>query len=109
VLATGYTALEAYLNGIVPPGYGVSVGGHLTTVNGHGLPRVSLSLYNPLTGASQSAVTDRNGNYVFADVPAGETFIVAVQSRRYPFRRTAHIVSAAENVTGLDFMANTEN
>lgn len=83
-----------------PTSAGVTVSGRVTTASGAGLRNAIVSITD-LLGNQRSAVTGSFGYYKFEEVPAGETYVVAVTSKRFDF--TPRIVTIGESVTDLDF------
>lgn len=58
----------------------VSISGHITRLNGAGIPGVSVSTYN-----NGSATTDANGYYVMANLPLGQFYDVFASNGAYYF------------------------
>jgi len=70
---------------------------------GRGLRSVSVVLQNASTGAVRSAVTNTFGNFSFAEVPAGDLYIISVSSKRYVFAPDSIAFQVNDNVAGLTF------
>jgi hypothetical protein len=80
----------------------VSISGRVTTPDGRGLRNAQVILTNA-AGVRRSAVTSSFGFYTFTDVGAGQTYSIAVRSRRYKF--ASRSVSVLDTLTGVDFVA----
>jgi hypothetical protein len=52
-----------------------------------------------MQGESRTVLTGRTGRFRFADVTAGQTYIISVRSNRYTFAPQA--ITATEDVTDL--------
>ena len=81
---------------------GVSVSGRvLTSADGRGLRNAMVTLTDQ-SGHIRTALTGRSGYYHFEDVEAGQTYVVAVRSRRFTF--TPQALQVNDNLTGVDFV-----
>jgi len=103
----GYSYLENYLNQglFAPTAANASVSGRVL-VGKTGISRVQVVLTNAATGESRIAQTNSFGVYNFDEVPAGSTYVVTVQNRRYNFSNPTRVVTVSENVSELDFVAD---
>ncbi len=54
-------------------------------------------------GNSRTILTRKLGNFRFADVAAGETYIISVTARRYTF--ASQVVTPIEDIADLSFSA----
>jgi hypothetical protein len=61
-----------------------SVGGRIVNQSGKAIKGATVTLTAP-DGAARTAMTDSFGNYVFGDVPLGETYTITPSLRRYSF------------------------
>jgi hypothetical protein len=89
---------------LAPTAAPVSISGRVATAMGRGISNARVTITNP-NGERRLAVTNTFGYYAFADVPAGESYVIEVEARRYTFARSSLLVSANENLTGVDFVA----
>jgi len=81
------------------------LGGRVTDQGGNGLANVSLSLSG---SATDSAISDANGNYSFADLPADGIYSVSASNGVNIFSPGEQTESPlVSDVSGLDFMALT--
>ncbi len=85
-----------------PTAASVSVGGRVLTDRGRGLTNDFVVLTDK-NGNTRTARTTAFGYYRFADVAAGETYILSVRSKRYSF--APQVVSVTEDLTELNFTA----
>jgi len=81
---------------------GVEVSGKVTLPDGRGQRSAQVILSNA-AGVRRSATTSSFGFYTFTDVEAGQTYSIAVRSRRYKF--ASRSVSVRNTLTGVDFVA----
>lgn len=87
-----------------PTAAGVTVGGRVLTSNGRGLRNAIVTLTDT-AGVTRRAVTSSFGYYRFEDVEAGQTYVIAVRSKRYQF--TPRVISVTDELTDVDFVANS--
>ena len=83
----------------------VSVSGRVTTANGVGIASVRVSMTDQ-TGNTQTAISNSFGNFHFAEVQAGGTYVFTVHSRRYQFAVPSQVLSVTDNVADLVFIAD---
>ena len=81
----------------------VEVGGRVMTNTGRGISGARVTITDS-TGNSRSATTSAFGYFRFADVQAGETYIVSVKAKRYRFAE--QVLSITGNLTDLNFTAH---
>ena len=82
----------------------VAVAGRVLTLGGQGLRNAVVSLTGP-DGMPRTVATSTLGYYNFPDVATGNSYVIAVSSRRYRFeQRTVDVNSDLTNVdfTGLE-------
>jgi subtilisin-like proprotein convertase family protein len=85
-----------------PTAAGVEVSGRVVTAEGYGLRNARVVLTDS-NGVARTAITSSFGYYRFEDVPAGETYVIGVVSKRYTF--TSRILEVLDNLADVDFMA----
>lgn len=90
---------------IIPSSANVTVSGRVATSEGQGIGRASVTLTNA-AGVSRNVITNQFGYYRFDEVPAGETYTIAVNSKRYFFANSPRVVSVNDEVANLDFTAS---
>jgi len=88
-----------------PTAANVSVGGRVSTDEGAGISRVSVTLTNS-AGVSRSATTNTFGYYSFTNVPAGETYILSVNNKKYLFADSPRVVNVQNDLADIDFRAS---
>lgn len=88
-----------------PTAANVSVGGRVLTNEGAGISRVSVTLTDS-AGVSRSATTNTFGYYNFTDVPAGETYVLTVNNKKYFFADSPRVVSVQNDLADIDFRAS---
>jgi len=95
--------LNAYLflvNAAAVPN--VSISGRVTTPNGQALRNAIVTLTDA-NNVRRTATTSSFGNYGFTDVRGGETYFLAVASKRFRFAsRTVTVLSS--DLTAVDFI-----
>ena len=103
VKATGISSFSDWTAGILAPlAAGVTVSGRVVTSDGRGVRNAVVTMTDP-QGGVRRAVTGSFGYYRFADVQAGETYVVAVSSKRYQF--TPRVLSVTDELSNVDFIA----
>ena len=91
--------------GLIPTAANVSVGGKVITAEGAGISRSTVTLTNS-AGVSRSATTNSFGNYRFDEVPAGETYILTVNNKKYFFADSPRVLNVQDNLADIDFVAS---
>ncbi|MBK6749354.1 MAG: CSLREA domain-containing protein [Acidobacteria bacterium] len=86
-----------------PTAAGVSISGRIKTPSGGGLTNASVSITDS-TGNRRTVLTGSLGYYRFQDVPSGETYVIAVSSKRYTF--SSQIVAVNDDLTDVDFVGS---
>lgn len=87
---------------LAPTAAGVLIGGRVFTPAGRGLRNARVTLTDG-SGGTRTVLTGVSGYYRFADVSAGETYIINVVSKRYTF--APQVVNVTEDVADLNFTA----
>ena len=82
-----------------------SITGRVVDANGAGISSARLTLVNAATGETKFAVTSLFGYYSFAEVEVGQLYMLNVAHRRYRFAETQRVVSLADSMTDVDFVA----
>ena len=59
-------------------------------------------------GSVRAVRSSASGEYRFADVAAGETYIFAVYSKQYAFAEPSHARTVVEELDDVDFVATTK-
>jgi hypothetical protein len=100
--ADGIAGAQRYnLTVIAPTAASVTIGGRVLSPEGKGL-RNALVRIRGVNGESRTATTSAFGYYRFADVPAGQTFVLQVISKRYQF--ASRTVNVTEETNELHFV-----
>ncbi len=90
---------------MAPTAAGVSISGRTLTTNGRGIRNVRVTLTDA-RGNLRTAVSNTFGYYRFAEVAAGETYIVTANGKRYSFSQATQIVNANQDAVEINFIAN---
>ena len=98
--------IGAYEAQLVPTAAGVSICGMVFTADGRGLNGAVITLTGN-NGEYRMARTSSFGYYAFAEVAAGETYVIAISSKRYTF--TPQVIFAADDIAGLNLYAMAPN
>jgi len=115
IVAAGYTsaqnsfteefAVARYLGDLAPPAAAnVSISGQVLSSNKQGISRVSVALTDS-NGNARTAATNSFGNYNFDEVPAGQTYVVSVNHKKYVFSPDSQVLNVSEDLSGIDFTA----
>ncbi len=87
-----------------PSSANVSVSGRVTTTGGRGVTNAAVTIETAGGTVIGNAITNRNGNYVINNIPAGAMYTIRVSARRFTF--TPNTMSISDNITNADFVAN---
>jgi len=90
-----------------PTAANVSIGGRVTTASGRGIRNVRLTLTDA-HGESRTATTTAFGYYHFADVRAGETYILSAIGKRFSFSQQAQVLNINEETNAINFIADSK-
>ena len=88
-----------------PSASGASVSGRVTLAAGNGIRNIQVALVEA-DGTVHLTKTGSFGNYRFEDIPAGQTVIVSLASKRFTFSPSTRIVALTEDLADLDWVAN---
>ena len=91
---------------LAPTAASVSIGGRVRTADGRGIRNVFVRLTAP-SGETRSALTTPFGYYRFNEISVGETYIISVSAKRFTFRQPTIVRAVFEEVSDLDFVADT--
>ena len=80
----------------------VSINGRVQTADGNAISKARISVTDQ-SGNIQTVSTNSFGYYQINELQAGQTYVVAVNHKRYQF--TPQVVTVNENVEGLNFTA----
>lgn len=81
----------------------VVVAGRAMTAKGRGIRGVVITMTDS-NGVDRTAVTSSFGYYRFADVAAGETYIISARGKRFSFARSSRVLNANADVSDFDFI-----
>jgi len=87
-----------------PTAASVTVSGRARTANGVGIRNVIVRL-SASDGSARTTVTNTFGYFRFANVGAGETYVISASSRRYSFENPILVLNVHDDVASLDFVA----
>jgi hypothetical protein len=93
---------------LAPTAAHVVVGGQVKTADGRGIRSVLVSITFP-SGEIRTAVSSSFGYYRFAEIPAGETYIISVTAKRYTFSQPTLVRQILDDTQDLDFVADAPN
>ncbi len=82
----------------------VSVSGQVRTAGGLGIPNAVLTIMSQ-DGSTRTALSSSFGYYSFEGVTAGSTYVVSISTKRFTFNQPTILVSVADEITDLDFVA----
>lgn len=102
VEADGGTVGSTSLELISPTAASASISGRVVTATGRGISGARVTVTDS-NGEAQTALTNPFGYYRFADLPAGETYVVNARHKTFSF--AAQAISLLDNVTELSITA----
>lgn len=91
---------------IAPTSALVSVSGRVTTCDGSGIRNTVLKLTAP-DGSITMAQTSSFGNFMFASVQAGQTYILEIIDGRHTFAEPVRMIFVSDEITDLLFVTKT--
>jgi hypothetical protein len=92
--------------GAAPTAANASVGGRVLTAGGNGVRNAGVMITDGGLTAPRYAQTTTFGNYQFADLPVGQTYVVQVLSKKYTFQTPSIVLNVQDNVADADFVAD---
>jgi WD40-like Beta Propeller Repeat/Carboxypeptidase regulatory-like domain len=87
---------------LAPTAANVSISGRVSNSNGRGISRVRMTITNQ-NGEIRFTSTNSFGFYRFAELSAGETYIIGASHKRYQFN--SQLITVSEDLEGIDFTA----
>lgn len=84
---------------------GATLAGRVTTAAGRGIRGASVKLTDS-AGNVRTAATTAFGYYRFADVPAGQSYIVSVKAKRYTFSQATRVLNLNADDDSVNFTAD---
>ncbi len=100
-LTESVTTNNSSTAGYSPTAAGVFISGRVLTSDGRGLRNATVTLTDS-QGMTLRTLSSSFGYYSFNDVPAGETYIIGVASKRFQF--TSRVIFAFTDLTETDFV-----
>jgi CSLREA domain-containing protein len=92
------------LNVIGPTAAAASVSGRIAASGGRAISGARVSVTNS-SGVTRTVSTNTFGNYQIDNLAVGETYTITVTAKGYAF--SPRVVSVMENISGLDFTADS--
>jgi hypothetical protein len=89
---------------LAPTAASVSITGRILTANGRGIRNARLILTAP-SGENRIVLSGTFGYFHFSEIPAGETYILSVSSKRFTFSNPTQVISVTENIEDANFVA----
>jgi hypothetical protein len=90
---------------LAPTAAGITVSGRVTTPDGTGISGAVLTLTGGMLEQPLTARTNSFGYYNIVGAPAGSTYLLEINARRYTFPQSSQVIHAQDNVAGVDFVA----
>jgi hypothetical protein len=81
--------------------------GRVATDFGTGIRGASMKLTNLSTGEVRYAVTNNFGYYYFTGAMTDDVYVLSVASKRYTFAANSMTFTLRDNLSGMNFIANT--
>jgi CSLREA domain-containing protein len=83
-----------------------SISGRVMTADGQGIRNATVVVTGNLLPAPIVATTGSFGYFTVEGLRAGETYVLAVNSRRYTFSTPTRVITLVDNVADADFVAD---
>ncbi|MEJ7861051.1 MAG: carboxypeptidase regulatory-like domain-containing protein [Pyrinomonadaceae bacterium] len=103
-LTTTFSAAPVSILG--PTAASVTIGGRVMSQNRRGINNVTVSMTDA-RGTTTMARTNAFGYYRFAEVTAGETYILTAKGKRYAFSQPSQVVNIFEDTFDIDFIGES--
>lgn len=78
-----------------------TVSGNVLSPDGRGLSGAVVTLTNN-QGVSRSVTSSRRGSFAFTEVETGESYVLTVQSRLFPFQ--PRVITVTDSLTGIELV-----
>lgn len=88
---------------VAPTAAGVSVAGRVNDAHGVGL-RGTIITMTDLNGREYTVQSNTYGDFSFADIPSGQSYVVSVRKKGYSF--DSFMLQVTDSVSGLSISAN---
>lgn len=79
--------------------------GRVTTAEGRGISKAMLVLNGGFLSTPLMASSNPFGYFCFHNVDIGQTYMVAVSSKRYQFEESVRFTVFLDEITDMDFVA----
>ncbi|HEX8735027.1 MAG TPA: carboxypeptidase-like regulatory domain-containing protein, partial [Pyrinomonadaceae bacterium] len=84
-----------------------TVSGRVLTADGRGIRNVAVMMTGA-SGETRIAFSSSFGYFTFENVRIGEVYILSVRAKQFQFSQSSQAVSVLEEVTDVNFIANTQ-
>lgn len=104
---TGLSSLSpfAVVQFLAPTAAGVSISGRVVNSRGVGISGATVTLSVGSLAQPITARTNAFGFYRLDDVPAGNTYILSANAKRYAFQNPTRVINLQQSLTNEDFIA----
>jgi hypothetical protein len=92
----------------VPTAANAEINGRLTTAYGEGIRNATVMLSGGTLTQPMYVQTGTFGNYRFADLAVGQTYVITVISKRYAFPNPSRVINLTDSVTEENFEAESQ-
>lgn len=89
---------------LAPTAAPATIGGRILTSDGRGIRSVVITLTDS-KGVRRTATSSAFGHFRFADVTAGEVYVLSAKAKQFQFEQNSLVVSVTENLLELNFIA----
>lgn len=90
---------------LAPTAANVSVSGRVLVSKSRGISQAFVTITDPVTNLHFQTYSNHFGNFNFAGIPAGGTYIITVSHGRHLFDNPSQTVSVVDDVYDLHFYA----
>lgn len=101
---SGTTNYSLIITGNAPTAAQISIGGRATTSTGRGIRNIFVRLTDG-NGNVRFAYTTTFGYYRFANLEAGETYVITAKGKRFEFAQPSQVLNATEDASDVNFVA----
>lgn len=101
------TEFQVFASPLQPTAASAGISGQVNNAKGAGFGGVEVVLVDTASGERHTTVTDEAGKYRFNNLAVGADYIITPQKERYSFAPGSKVVSLIEELTEMNFTANS--
>lgn len=92
-----------------PTAGNAAMGGRVMNVEGNGINRANVSIFDTFSGDSIMTTTNPFGYFEFKNLVVGRIYVVTINHKTYTFSTGSRAIELSDSMKGLEFYADGEN